>query len=340
MRENSGERLGIGKLSIKDLLPLLSQVRPVRRSETYQGPYPGEDAAIIRLPCCDLALHTDPITEAETEIGWLSIHVAANDVATTGACPAWASVTVLAPEGSTMGLLAEVIIGIRRAAEELGIDIVGGHTEVSPGLAKHVVVATVMGITCPGCALRTGDARPGDIVIYAGYAGAEGTGILARDFRSRLERCGLGEEVIAEALRIGASISIVRPACALARSGLARSMHDATEGGALGALVELALASGYTVVVEPDRIPVHPATRALSECLGIDPLRLIGSGSFVAVVPQGKEVEALKLLDSLGMPASVVGHIRQGGPRVELPGGERIYEPPRDEISRVWESDG
>ena len=340
MRESSGKRLGIGKLPVRDLLPLLSRARPVRRSETYQGPYPGEDAAIIRLPCCDLALHTDPITEAESEIGWLSVHVAANDVATTGACPAWASVAVLAPEGSTTDSLARIIDGIRRAAEELGVDIVGGHTEVSPGLAKSIVISTVIGLTCPGCALRTGDAKPGDLVVYAGYAGAEGTGILARDFRPRLKECGIDESTILEALNIGAAISIVRPACALAKSGLVHSMHDVTEGGALGALVELALASGNTVVVEPERIPVHPATREISECLRIDPLKLIGSGSFVAAVPPEKEAEALELLSSLGVPARVIGRVEGGGPWVELPGGERIYEPPIDEISRVWSGDG
>jgi len=336
-------RLPLGKLPLSILSRVIAKARPVRHAETIQGPGPGEDAAILRLPCCDLALHADPITEASSEIGWLALHVAANDVATAGACPRWASITMLLSPGTSVNDLDPLIAGLSRAARELGVDVVGGHTEVAPGLEKPVVIATVLGITCRGCALRTGDARPGDLLVFAGYAGLEGTGILARDFSERLRSCELPEGILRQAVELGSRISIVKPACEVARNRLASSMHDVTEGGAIGALVELALASRLQAIVDARRIPVHDATLQISRCLGIDPLRLIGSGSFVIASSPENAGRVVELLESLGIPASIVGRLEEGDPGLLLVDGERrvlITDPPTDEISRVWESHG
>ena len=333
----SSGSLGPGKPSLAFLGAILARLRTVSDPLVRQGPGPGEDAAIISLPCCDLAVHTDPITEASERAGWLALNVAANDVATSGACPRWATVTMLLPENTSPSLALEIAEGIGRAAEKLGIDVVGGHTEATPGLSRPLLSVTVMGATCRGCALRTGDARPGDLVIVSGYAGMEGTGILASDFRGRLEKCAIPPRLIDEAERLSEEVSVVHRACRLAEEGLATAMHDATEGGVIGALVELGLASGLTVRADLSRVPLHPATRAIAECLGLDPYRLISSGLLVASVPRDLAGDALQALRESGLPAEVIGELVPGEPGL-LVGGELIREPPADEILRVWSS--
>ena len=331
-------RLGLGKLPFNFLSQVLDTIRPIIAPETVQGPGIGEDAAIVRLPCCDLAFHTDPITEAGSRIGWLSLHVSANDVATSGACPRWASIAVLMPPAASVNDVNDVVNGISIAARELGIDIAGGHTEVSPGISKPIVVSTVIGITCRGCAIRTGDAAPGDSMVMIGYAGAEGTAILATDFIHIVSKCGLSDSDLREAASLARSISIVPVACRLNRMGVAKAMHDVTEGGVIGGLVEIALASRARIVVDLDRVPVHPITFRISQCLGIDPMKLIGSGGLLVAVRPGYEEMVVSLARELGYPASVIGRVEQGRPALIVNSGEQTeyYEPPADEISRVW----
>ncbi|MCE4624839.1 MAG: AIR synthase family protein [Desulfurococcales archaeon] len=339
MRERGG-RLPIGKLPLDALGEVISRIRTYRDPQTTQGPAVGEDAGIIRLPCCDLAIHSDPITEASSLAGRLSIIVASNDVATTGACPRWASITIMIPPNSDIESIKSIAEEAGSIARDLGIDVISGHTEISPGLAKPILVTTVIGLTCPGCAIRTGDARPGDIILITGYAGTEGTAILATDFRDKLKDCGVSNETLEGAKSLGDKVSIVGRACALASKRLPTAMHDATEGGVIGALVELALASNTRVVVYAERIPVHPSTTAISNCLDIDYLKLISSGALIFTAPKDKVGDAVSLLKTKGYPVEVIGRVEEGEPELVLYRGERVERysaPPADEISRVWE---
>jgi hydrogenase expression/formation protein HypE len=335
----SNGKLPIGKLDPDILNYFISRSRVSPDPQVVQGPRLGEDAAIIDLGCCDLVVHSDPITEASANAGWLAINVAANDVAASGACPRWASITVLLPEGADTNLIDTLSKQIGEAATKLGIDIVGGHTEIAPRLSRPIIVTTVIGITCRGCSIRTSGAQPGDKIIIIGYAGLEGTSIIAVDFRMLLLKCNLKEKLIEEAVRLSKNVSIVEQACSLASRRLVNSMHDATEGGVVGALLEMALASGNTFQVLAEKIPVHPATRVISKCLNIDPFRLISSGTLLATATPGKAERAVSLLRSMGYTAEVIGEVIPGEPKVILhyPGETIEYKsPPRDEIYRVW----
>ena len=65
-------------------------------------------------------------------------------------------------------------------------------------------------------------------------------------------------------------------------------MHDVTEGGVLTAAYEMAVAAGIGIRVDADRVPVLPATGAICDVLGIDPLFLIGSGSLFVATPDAQ----------------------------------------------------
>ncbi len=307
------------------------------------GPGIGEDAAVIDMGDRVLVLHSDPITEAVEGIGWLALNIAANDVATAGAKPLWASVTILLPEGFSEKLLDEITRDLHRAAEELGVSIVGGHTEEAPRLDRPILVVTMLGEAPRDRYVRTGGAKPGDAVLVVKSAGLEGTSILAKDFRDLLESQGIGGNLLEKAAGFAAEVSIVREALLLAEMG-ATSLHDPTEGGLIGGLVEVALASGKTLEVWEKDVPVKPETRRICEALGLDPLKLISSGALIATVPPEKLGQVKEALNSMGIEYGVAGRVHEGAAKLIIHriGGrtEEYEEPPVDELARVWEKHG
>jgi len=186
----------VGKLP-PELMDIVFKFRGIDDPQVVVGPAIGEDAAVINLDGMYLVVHSDPITEAASRVGWLAVNVAANDVAVTGAAPRWASIVILLPENGVK-LLKSIVEDIDRAAKELGVAVVGGHTEEAPGVEKPTVIATVMGVTRRYVA--TSGARPGDVIIMVKHGALEGTAILAYDFEKMLLGRGVEKEVVETAL--------------------------------------------------------------------------------------------------------------------------------------------
>lgn len=332
----------VGKLPSRQLASILGRAWLRRTPSTVVGPSIGEDAAVVRLGLLDLVFHVDPITEAGELAGRLAVIVASNDVAVTGARPRWLSLAYLVPPGSGTPLLERLVSDAEKAAGELGVEIVGGHTEFSPGLSKPVVVAAAVGVTCAGCSVPTGDAMPGDLILQVKPAAMEGTAILSTDFRRLLEERGVPSDVIERGARLADNISVVREAVELAEARVVSSMHDPTEGGILGGLVEMAVASGTTISIFEDKIIVRDETRVVSRALGVDFLKLISSGTLLAAVPRSRLNDALEVLEDLKVEYSLIGEVvnRSSEPGVILfkSTGEKQFhrDTPRDEISRFW----
>lgn len=269
------------------------------------GPRVGEDAAVTKLgDDLYLVAHLDPITAAGRLAGWLAVHVACNDVAVTGARPRWLLSLILAPVEAAEEFIEEVTRQMHEAAVELGVGIVGGHTEVVEDRQPLVAVTAV------GVARRpvlTGGARPGDYIVMSKTAGVEGTAILATDFEGVLvER--VGRDVVERAKSFLKRVSVVKEAIVLAEKGLVDAMHDPTEGGVLGGVYEMAYASGLAAEVWLEEIPVAEETRLIAEAMGVDPYRLISSGVLLAAVPPDRVDEVLGVLRrEAGVEAAVIG---------------------------------
>jgi len=322
-----------GKLPLRLLEKYVFPRIGVRDSRVVVGPGIGEDAAIIDLGGRFLIVHADPITEAAYRVGWLAVHIASNDIAVRGAAPLWVIGVILLPEDYSEGVLDHITRDMDEAARELGAMIIGGHTEETPRLDRPIVVCTVMGLA--DRYVSTSGARPGDKVLLIGWAGLEGTAVLASDFRNKLLKLGVSEDVLRRAEGLYRRISIVKPALRLAEFG-ASSMHDPTEGGLIGGLVEVAAASRVRIEVWERRIPLLDETRIIADKLGIDPLKLISSGALIATIPE----ERVKDLGETGINYSIIGEIHEGEPRLTLHriNGETeiYYEPPEDELARLW----
>ena len=144
-RSQPNKVLPVGKLTLEHLRSLLKHL-PQRDPRLLIGPQIGEDAAVIDAGDRCLVVATDPITFAPEHIGRYAVHVNANDIAVLGACPRWFFVVMLLPDGSTTAELAETIMAdVGTACVELGVTLGGGHTEITQGLDRPILVGQMLG---------------------------------------------------------------------------------------------------------------------------------------------------------------------------------------------------
>lgn len=290
-----------------------------------QGPAEGEDAAAIDVPEGTLIVSSDPISLAASDVGTLGVHVACNDVAVSGGDPRWLTVVALLTDEAQ---LEEITRDIDTTAAEIGVSIVGGHTEYVDQLTRPMLSLTAMGV---GDYIPTGGASPGETVILTAGAGIEGTAILAADFCDEL---GVDEAVCKRGKSFLDEISVL-PAARQLRAH-ATAMHDPTEGGILAGLIELARASNVDLEVDRESIPVRPETDQLCVAAEVDPLRIFGSGAILATVPDQIASDAIRALKDEGIEVARIGTVHEGAGEVRL-NGKAIKRPVRDDLYTLWE---
>jgi len=278
-----------------------------RRPEVLVGSAVGEDCAVLDFQDQLCVISTDPITGAVAEIGSLAIDVACNDVASNGAAPFAVMMTVLAPAGTTREDLEQIMTDASRAADRLQVEIIGGHTEITDVVNRVLISTVALGRHPREQMVTTAGARVGDAVLMTKHAGIEGTAILAHDRETVLmER--MDPFLLDRAKALKDTISVVAEGLIGGQMGV-HSMHDATEGGVLGALWELAEASGKGMRVEVDRIPVLEETWAVCEALGLNPYRLISSGVMVMTLDPEKVCGLGQALTQQGIHWEVIGTV-------------------------------
>ncbi len=314
-----------GKLPPETLLETVFSRTGAPDEAVLQGPADGEDAAAISIGDETLVVSSDPISLAASHVGRLGVHIACNDVAVSGVDPRWLTAVVMLPDET---LLDSVIADIDETATELGVAVVGGHTEYVDALDRPLVSLTAFGL---GEFLPTGGAQPGDRLILTKGAGIEGTAILAADFGEEL---GVDPNICARAEQFLADISVV-PDAAILRQ-YAHAMHDPTEGGVAAGLQELARASGVRLTIERERIPVRSETATLCEAADVDPLTIFGSGAVVASVPAEAVDTVMAELSAADIPAAVIGSVEAGDPELSVD-GQLWNEPITDGLYPLWE---
>jgi hydrogenase expression/formation protein HypE len=168
----------------------------------------GEDVALTRINDGILVSHLDPIVGAVKNIGWLAVHVACNDIATSGAPPRWILLLVLVPKKEDEQLLVEIMCDVERAARETGVTIIGGHTGYSSNLSRPLVAVTALGTISGRTPVCTKGAQIGDHIFVTKGIALEGTAILAYDFAHVAWRLGLSEGELMEARQLMTRVSI------------------------------------------------------------------------------------------------------------------------------------
>ena len=306
------DSLPIGKLDPKALKQLVFSRLGESSPRVLLGPSIGEDATVIDFGNKALVIHSDPITGAVENIGRHAVYVCTNDIATRGVRPLWILTVFLLPENITLAQLKSITSQIDEAAKELDIAVVGGHSEVTPGIDRPILVTTALGETPKAKFIRTSGAKKGDSIIVTKGAAIEGTSILANELESSLQ-AKVGKEVVERAKQFIKRLSVVKDALTAVKAGGVHAMHDATEGGVAGGLQEIAWASNVGLIAYENKLNVFPETQAICKALGIDPLRTISSGTLIIAAEDKKAEKIVKSLKQKGIPASIVGKIMSKG---------------------------
>lgn len=305
------------------------------------GPGVGHDAAAIALDDRRaLVVKSDPITFATAEIGWYLVNVNANDLACLGATPRWLLVTALLPEGQTTPATVEAIFsGLHDACVPLGIALVGGHTELTYGIDRPLLVGTLLGEADQAGLIRPGAARAGDTILLTGGIAVEGTALIANERPAEVAaRHGAAFVARCQGFLRDPGISVVR-AAAVARAHGATALHDPTEGGLAMGLRELATAAGLGLRIDAARLPVFPETAALCADYGLDPLGLIASGALLIVVPPAASAALVAALGAEGVAAAAIGEFTAASDGLVLRRHDRdepLPSYPADEITRLF----
>jgi hydrogenase expression/formation protein HypE len=331
--------LATGKIPKDVLSRLVFTYLGVPSDRVLKGPKVGEDAALLDMGDRVLIAKANPITGAESKIGWLAVHINANDVAARGGKPLWYLSIILLPEGAPESTLETIMKEQHDACCELGVSIVGGHTEVAPGLQRPIVSGFMLGEVDKESRITTDGAKIGDKIILTKGVGIEGTGILASDLKDRLQAT-VDEKTLESAVKMLDLISVVPEAVEASRMGCVHSMHTPTEGGVLNGLLEISEASGLGFKIYESKLPIHEATKAICDALSIDPLKLLSSGSLLICVEPSSADEVVSRLQSKGIESNVVGEIIDGERViVDLNGVEReAGNVDQDELFRILDS--
>ncbi len=205
-------------------------------TEVVLGSTFGEDGALTRIGGDILASHIDPIVGSIENLGWLAVHVACNDIAASGIAPRWILVLVLVPNQKDEELLKQIMKDISKAAKEISVSIIGGHTGYSSGISRPLVAVTALGIASGRKPIKTGGARFGDHVLVTKGIALEGTSIPAQDFADVARGMGINEQELAEGRKLIEGVSVIREAMAMSQHG-ATAMHDVTRGGLLARII-------------------------------------------------------------------------------------------------------
>lgn len=321
-----------GKIPSELLRKLVFDNIKVRNADVILRPEIGEDCTAIEYGDYACVLSTDPITGAEKGLGALAVHISCNDVASSGVKPVALLMTIMAPVGTTEEDIRQVMKEAGETAGELGVEIAGGHTEITSAVNKMIVSTTAIGKILKQKLVKTAGAKVGDSVVMTKWAGLEGTAILANDREKELQSM-LSVEELLKAKALSKHISVVREGVLAGELGV-NSMHDVTEGGILGAVWEVAESSGTGIEIELEKIPVLQETKKICDHYAIDPYRLISSGSMVITCSNAEEL--IDRLNGIGVPAAIIGKIIPEGRYLIRNGKKLELEPPgTDELFKA-----
>jgi len=336
------EYLPLGKLNIELLEDLLNKYPPRKDFRLVVGPKIGEDAAVIDFKDSYLVSTTDPVTFATDEIGFYAVNINANDIAIRGAKPKWFQSTILLPERKTTEELVDRIFNqISSACNELELTLVGGHTEISHGLDRPIVVGCMLGEVKKEKLVTTSGAKVGDDIILTKGIVIEGTSIIAREKDNELRKRGYNEEFIEKAKNYlyNPGISVVRSAL-LANQYKVHSMHDPTEGGLATGIYEMMRASNKGALINRDKIPVLDESKLLCNEFNLNLLNTITSGTLLLAANPLNAEKILNLYKKNNIKASKIGEVKEKDYGLKIVEKNKVSDlkfSEKDEITKIFE---
>ncbi|MEO0114717.1 MAG: AIR synthase family protein [candidate division WOR-3 bacterium] len=303
----------IGKLDRESFERIIFPYLGKPNKNVLIGPKHGVDAAVIDLGDRVMVVATDPTFGMPIVMpffGWAIAHICASDVAVLGIKPEYMAICILLPPESKPETLESFWKQLHIECQKLGITIVGGHTGIYPGIAYPLNGGcTVWGFGKKEELTPASNAKIGDKVIMTKGPAIEAVAILALQAESKLVE-KFGKEVVAKAKNRLIEMTVVREAL-IARK-FANAMHDATEGGLLNGVYEIAESSGTGVRIYEEKIVIPEEIAKVCDFFAIDPLISISEGTLLITAEKTKAPQLIKELQKNGIPTFEIGEITEG----------------------------
>ena len=330
-----GLKMETGKLSSENLQEMIIDRIKKVGDDVLIRPGVGEDCSALSFGEYACVLSTDPITGAASEIGRLAVHINCNDIASSGVKPIALMLTILVPPETSQDELNMIMDQASNEAYKLGVDIIGGHTEITSAVNRPLVSATAIGKQVKDRLVTSSGSKVNDKLILTKNVALEGTGILAFDKADELKSI-LSQSEIDQAQAMLDNISVIPEGLIAGEYGVS-AMHDVTEGGVLGAVWEMCEASGLGCLIEDSALPVETVTRKICAHFNIDPYKLISSGCMLITVNEDRSEGLMKRFEEEGIPASIIGEMtREKAVLLKSRDGINPIDPPRaDELYKV-----
>lgn len=327
----------IGKVSENVLIRSVLRKIETKREEVLCGAGIGRDCAVLSFgEDMETVISTNPVSAPIDMVCSYGIHKALNNIAAAAAEPVGVMISAVLPEETEEKQLQDMMRQAEEICTEFRIQIIGGHTEVMPGIKSPLLTVSGIGKRRKGSAAdKNGiagtkpDIRPlraGQDVIISKWIGIEGTVRLAREHKQELvTRYPIG--MIDEAIQFANYLSVVPDAAAAVKSGVC-AMHDVSRGGIFAALWEMADSAGVGLEIDLKKIPVRQETIEICEFYDLNPYELLSGGSLLMTSEDGTGL--VRELEKAQIPAVIVGKTTSGNDRVILNEEERRFlEPPK-----------
>lgn len=306
----------LGKINQETIDHIFPHKTGSKNENVIQGPAFGVDTACIDLQNGKvLVTASDPLSILPSlgmkASAWLSVHLVANDMATSGHNPEYAQFVMNLPDSLTQEQYLEYWEYIHQFCEEIGVAITGGHTGFSNiGPSTLAGGGTMFSIVNKEEVKNSAKAKAGQSIIATKSAALSSSAILAKSFPKYIERT-LGSQILNTAKNNFYHTSVLKEINAIHQEPSLLSsisaLHDVTEGGVLGAIYELSEASKVGVKINVDKIQVDKEIAAICELFEIDPLKSIGAGSLLIVCETSQSEAIVERLDKNGIAATIIG---------------------------------
>ena len=319
-----------GKLTNHTLQKILFDKINIKNKEVLIGAGIGKDTALLNFEEDLFSISTDPITGSKNGIGRLCVNISCNDIATSMATPVAMMVTMLIPTYANIEDVEEIIDEILLTCEENNVDLIGGHTEVTSSVNKFILSGVCIGrkenISHP-------TPKANDKIVMSKYAGLEGSAIISLDVKEEVEKF-LTKEEISKTSKLIKDTSVIKEGL-IAKNLNVSLLHDATEGGILGGVWEMAENSGLGAIIDIDKILILDETKKIAKHFNINPYKLISSGVMLFITDDDEKLK--KELDKQNIPSSTIGYLTKEKEIYTLKNGvKEILSPPsQDELYKV-----
>ncbi|NOX16679.1 MAG: hydrogenase expression/formation protein HypE [Chlorobi bacterium] len=252
----------------------------------------------------------DPIFFNGGNIGELAVNGTVNDICMNGAKPLWLSAGFIIEEGFPIADLNRIVLSMRQAADNAGVQIVTGDTKVvNKNSCDKIFINTAgIGILEKDLNVSSSNLKPGDSIIISGTIADHGMAIMT-------SRKGLSFEntIESDCASLNDLINLITNT-----TSNINAMRDPTRGGAAATLNEFAAQSKVGIKIYADKIPVKTNVNGACEILGIDPLYVANEGKVIISLPgeEAKDLLSAMRKHPLGANAEIIGEVVEEHPGV------------------------